>query len=127
MTVDKNKRLVRHTDNKIEVTIEGTPADEWLGIDGADVWWVLTDDEDGGNVLLEKHSDDAGFNIEEVGGGETDAVVEINLEPADTETLPRQVYQEIVVQDADGDISQDNLDPHRLFVRESSADEVTSP
>lgn len=120
----KDRVLVRDSHEKIKVTITGLPEDEWFGIDGSDVWWILTDDEEGGDVLLKKHSDDSGFTVEQTGGGGTDAIVTIELVPADTTDLPRIVYQEIVVQDANGEISADNLEPHQLWVQDSSASEV---
>lgn len=125
--MSNNDELYRETDERIRATIDGIPDSEWTGLGSADVWWVLTDDSDGGNVVESFQNTDSELTIVKNGGGSDPAEITVDLDPAVTATLDARYYwQEVIVRDSNGEISAAELDPHRLTVKESAAAEVTS-
>lgn len=122
---NKNSRLTQGADEVIQAEIYGDPESEWDGLQGADVWWVLTDEREGGTVVLEKASTDPDLSIDQDGGGSDPGIVTVELSDTDTEGLETQdYYQEIIVRDATGAVSADSLDPYVVTVRDSSIADV---
>jgi len=125
--MSKNNELYRETDERIRATIDGIPDSEWDGLSGADIWWVLTDDEDGGTVVESFSDSDNELTVVQNGGGADPAVITVDLDPTVTSALSAKHYwQEVLVRDSSGELSAAELDPHKLTIKESAAAEVTS-
>lgn len=125
--MSKNDELNRGTDEHIEISISGTPEDEWNGLGSVTFWWVLTDEAGGGTVALQKTDTDAAVTIEQTGGGSDDAVVLVELTGTETEGLTEdKYYQEIVVENNEGRLTSARCDPYVLKPQDSLAGEVTS-
>lgn len=120
----RDSTIDRGTDEKIRVEIDGDPPEEWDGLNAAEVWWVLLDDE-GGEVVLEKFSGDADLTITADGGGDTPGEFVVELTADETEGLDEDTYyQEVVLRDADGDVSSARLSPYNIQTRDTAASEV---
>ena len=122
-----NNELYRETDERIRATIDGIPDSEWDGLSVTDIWWVLTDDEEGGAVVESFSDSDSELTVVQNGGGTDPAVITVDLDPTVTAGLDATHYwQEVIVRDSSGDLSAAELDPHRLTMKESAAAEVTN-
>jgi hypothetical protein len=125
--MSKNNELYRETDERIRATIDGIPDSEWDGLSGADIWWVLTDDEDGGTVVESFQNSDAELTVVQNGGGADAAEITVDLDATVTAGLDAKHYwQAVIVRDSSGELSAAELDPHRFTMKESAAAEVTS-
>jgi len=119
-----NDIIQRDTDEQIRATINGTPDSEWDGLATADVWYVLTDDEDGGQVEHSVRDSDAALSVVQDGGGSDPAVIVVELDSDVTADLPPEVWQEVVIRDSDGEVSTAELDPHLLRVDDNPVSDV---
>jgi hypothetical protein len=117
--------IQKDTDERIRATIDGTPDSEWDGLGSADIWWVLTDDDEGGGVVESFSDSDAELTVVTNGGGADAAEITVDLTDDVTGGLTGQHYwQEIVIRDSGGQVSAAKLDPHKLIIEENAADSV---
>jgi hypothetical protein len=120
-----NNELVRGTDERMRLTIDGEPESEWNGLSSSKLWWVLSTKKSGGTIAIEKSTDDDDVTVVASGGGSTPAEITVDLSDTETESLTEPSYfQSVVIEDGSGRISASGLDPEVLYMVDLTADEV---
>lgn len=120
-----NNELVRGADERIRLTIDGTPESAWDGLGSTKLWWVLSTKKSGGTIAIKKSTDGGDVAVVTEGGGSTPAEVTVDLSDSETDSLSEPSYfQSVVVEDGSGRISASFLDPEVLYMVDSTADEV---